>query len=58
VPVRRTLGAAGADRGLGGAAGGHGAGGASVAGKIYRVGILSTGKKPTLRELGQWLRMA
>jgi ABC-2 type transport system permease protein len=29
-----------------------------VAGKIYRVGILSTGKKPTLRELGQWLRMA
>src|SRR4051794_28195475 len=27
-------------------------------GKIYRVGILSTGKKPTLRELGQWLRMA
>jgi ABC-2 type transport system permease protein len=29
-----------------------------VAGKIYRVGILSTGKKPTLAELGQWLRMA
>jgi ABC-2 type transport system permease protein len=29
-----------------------------VAGKIYRVGILSTGKKPTLKELGQWLRMA
>lgn len=29
-----------------------------IAGKIYRVGILSTGKKPTLRELGQWLRMA
>jgi ABC-2 type transport system permease protein len=29
-----------------------------VAGKIYRVGILSTGKRPTLRELGQWLRMA
>jgi ABC-2 type transport system permease protein len=29
-----------------------------LAGKIYRVGILSTGKKPTLRELGQWLRMA
>ena len=29
-----------------------------VAGKIDRVGILSTGKKPTLKELGQWLRMA
>jgi ABC-2 type transport system permease protein len=29
-----------------------------VAGKIYRVGILSTGKRPTLAELGQWLRMA
>jgi len=29
-----------------------------VAGKIYRVGILSTGKKPTLKELGQWLRAA
>lgn len=29
-----------------------------IAGKIYRVGILSTGKKPTLRELGQWLRTA
>jgi ABC-2 type transport system permease protein len=29
-----------------------------IAGKIYRVGILSTGKKPTLRELAQWLRMA
>lgn len=27
-----------------------------LAGKIYRVGILSTGKKATLRELGQWLR--
>lgn len=29
-----------------------------LAGKIYRVGILSTGKRPTLRELGQWLRAA
>jgi len=29
-----------------------------LAGKIYRVGILSTGTKPTLRELGRWLRAA
>jgi len=29
-----------------------------IAGKIYRVGILSTGKRPTLAELGQWLRAA
>jgi len=29
-----------------------------IAGKIYRVGILSTGKKPSLAELGQWLRTA
>ena len=29
-----------------------------VAGKIYRVGILSTGKKPSFAELGQWLRAA
>ena len=26
-----------------------------VAGKIYRVGILSTGKRPTLAELGRWI---
>jgi ABC-2 type transport system permease protein len=29
-----------------------------LAGKVYRVGILSTGKKPSLRELGRWLRAA
>lgn len=29
-----------------------------LAGKVYRVGILSTGKKPTLKELGRWLRAA
>ncbi len=29
-----------------------------LAGKIYRVGILSTGKKPTLKELARWMRMA
>lgn len=28
------------------------------AAKIYRVGVLSTGKKPTLKELGGWLRTA
>lgn len=29
-----------------------------IAGKIYRVGILSTGKRPTLGELARWLRAA
>jgi ABC-2 type transport system permease protein len=29
-----------------------------LAGKVYRVGILSTGKKPSLSELIRWLRMA
>lgn len=29
-----------------------------IAGKVYRVGILSTGKKPSLPELIRWLRMA
>lgn len=29
-----------------------------LAGKIYRVGILSTGKKPTLTEMVRWLRAA
>jgi ABC-2 type transport system permease protein len=29
-----------------------------LASKIYRVGILSTGKKPTMRELLRWLRAA
>ena len=34
------------------------AGVAWVAGKVYRVGILSTGKKPTLKELARWVRSA
>jgi ABC-2 type transport system permease protein len=29
-----------------------------VAGKIYRVGILSTGKRPSLSELARWVRSA
>ncbi len=29
-----------------------------IAGKIYRVGILSTGKRPTLREVARWVRSA
>lgn len=29
-----------------------------VAGKVYRVGILSTGKRPTLSELARWVRSA
>jgi len=29
-----------------------------VAAKVYRVGILLYGKKPTLREITRWLRYA
>jgi hypothetical protein len=29
-----------------------------VAGKVYRVGLLSTGKRPTLAELARWVRSA
>ena len=28
-----------------------------IAGKIYRIGILSTGKKPTLKELIKWIKL-
>jgi ABC-2 type transport system permease protein len=31
---------------------------ALLAGKIYRIGILSTGRRPTLAELARWLRQA
>jgi ABC-2 type transport system permease protein len=29
-----------------------------LAGKIYRIGILATGQRPSLRDLAQWLRMS
>jgi ABC-2 type transport system permease protein len=29
-----------------------------VAGKIYRIGILSTGKRPSVGELWRWVRAA
>jgi ABC-2 type transport system permease protein len=29
-----------------------------IAGKIYRFGILSTGKKASLSDIGRWMRAA
>jgi ABC-2 type transport system permease protein len=29
-----------------------------ISGKIYRVGIFATGKKPTMKEVARWIRAA